>query len=163
VTRIPFADRDELSPRGRELLDRTPAPEAMSVLANAKDSFVPWTDVVRGLRESPDLDLRLRELIILRTASRVGCEYELGHHRPIAADAGLTPEQIEAACSGAALEGNDGVIVSLVDDLFQGRGVSDERVEEALGLASTRTLVEAIVIAGVYVTIGRMIEAAGLS
>src|SRR6516162_2292972 len=40
------------------------------------------------------LTQRERELIIMRTAWRCGCEYEWAHHRPIAAAAGITDEEV---------------------------------------------------------------------
>jgi 4-carboxymuconolactone decarboxylase len=163
VTRIPFADPNSLSAAGRAFLDGSSGGEIVSVMANAQDAFVPWFQAVTAIRASPDLDPVLRELVILRTAARLGCDYELKRHKPIALAAGVTPEQVDAVCDGAALPGSEGVIVSLVEDLFAGAGPGDERFAEALKLVSPRALVEAILIAGVYATVGRLIEAAALT
>jgi AhpD family alkylhydroperoxidase len=161
MTRIPFADPAGLTPEGRQFHGDSPA-EIIRVLANATDSFVPWFGAVIGIRQSPDLDPALRELVVLRMASGVGCAFEVNAHRPTALAAGATPEQVDAACGGEEVAGPEGIVVSLVDDLFAGRAPGDERYAQALGLISPRALVEAIMIAGLYVTIGRLVEAAAL-
>lgn len=163
MTRIPFVNPDELSDEARGFLGSSPATGIVSVMANASDSFAPWFRAVNAIRASPDLNPVLRELVILRTAGRLGCDYELFHHRRVALEAGVPVEQIDAACSGAPLPGEHGKIVALIDDLYEGRAPGDERYREALELISQRALVEAIMIAGVYTTIGRLIEAAALT
>jgi alkylhydroperoxidase family enzyme len=48
------------------------------------------------LRNECDAPRVLREIAILRASILVGCAYEEHHHRPLAAAAGLTQEQVDA-------------------------------------------------------------------
>jgi alkylhydroperoxidase family enzyme len=52
--------------------------------------------ITRALRSECIAPRVLREIAILRASILVGCAYEEHHHRPLAAAAGLTPEQVDA-------------------------------------------------------------------
>jgi AhpD family alkylhydroperoxidase len=68
---------------------------------------------------------RLRELAILRVASRRGCGYEWIHHVALAADAGLSEAEIEAAGKGKATGELDSAVLTAVDELDRDSTVSD--------------------------------------
>jgi alkylhydroperoxidase family enzyme len=161
VPRIPFADPEALHPDARAAFEGARV-DAMRVVANASDTIVPWQEAVKGIRNSPDLDPVLRELVILRAAASVGSEYELVQHEAISRDLGVPEAQLAAMRAGEPIEGREGLLVSLVDDLFHGRSPGDERYEAVLAAVSPRALVEAIMVFGVYTTIARVIEAAAL-
>jgi len=85
---------DRRNPRG--------AGNAMATLARHPDlteTFLPFN--TRLLLRST-LPPRLRELAILRVARRCACAYEWTHHVKIAAKAGLSEAEIEAAGQGKA-------------------------------------------------------------
>jgi AhpD family alkylhydroperoxidase len=161
MTRIPFADPETLPPEARALVEGSRV-TVTGVVAQAADSAAPLAAMLAGIRKSPDLDPVLRELVILRAAASADSDYELVQHEAIARDLGVPDEQAEAAKSGRPLEGRDGLVVALVDDLHQGRRPSDDRYAEVLGVVSPRALVEAILLYGLYTTTARVIEAAGL-
>ena len=48
------------------------------------------------------LDLATKELVIVRVSQLNGCRYCLAAHRPLALEAGVPPEQVEAICDDAA-------------------------------------------------------------
>jgi alkylhydroperoxidase family enzyme len=52
--------------------------------------------ITRALRNECDAPRVMREIAILRASILVGCAYEEHHHRPLAAAAGLTQEQVDA-------------------------------------------------------------------
>src|SRR6476646_7178461 len=86
---------DRRNPRG--------AGNALATLARHPDlaeAFLPFN--TRLLLRST-LPPRLRELAILRVARRSGCAYEWAHHVRIAAKAGLSEAEIEAAGNGKAI------------------------------------------------------------
>ncbi|GAA2401724.1 hypothetical protein GCM10010191_06360 [Actinomadura vinacea] len=60
---------------------------------------------------------RLRELAILRVARRRGCEYEWNEHVGLAAEAGLSEAEIEAAGRGEAADALDLAVLDAVDEL----------------------------------------------
>jgi 4-carboxymuconolactone decarboxylase len=158
--RIPFADPATLAPDVRALYDAASL-GIMRVLANATDSVLPWVGVVQAIRNSPDLDPQLRELVILRMLTTVDAPHEWAGHEAAARAAGATTEQIEAIRSGTPFGGPAGVLTALIGELFAGRPLADARVAETLEVVSPRALVEAVQIAGVYLTIGRLIELIG--
>ena len=53
----------------------------------------------RALLTSPVLPVRLRELVVLRTAYLMDCPYELGQHRDVARTAGVGSDEINAILS----------------------------------------------------------------
>ena len=53
----------------------------------------------RAALTSKVLPVRLRELVVLRTAYLIDCPYELGQHRDLARTAGVTRAEINAIIS----------------------------------------------------------------
>ena len=98
------------------------------------------------------VDLRTKELVVLRVSQLNGCRYCVAAHRPVALDAGVPSEQVDAACDAAPLDllpPRERAIVTWVDQVTLDAGaVTDEL------LASTRVhvredeLVELTVLAG---------------
>jgi AhpD family alkylhydroperoxidase len=71
------------------------------------------------------LPARLREVAILRVARRAGCAYEWAHHTRMAAKAGLSEAEIEAAGRGTATGAAERAVLAAVDELDQGANLSD--------------------------------------
>lgn len=98
------------------------------------------------------LDPREREILILRSAYRSGCEYEFGQHRLIGADAGLTATEIAALAAAAEQPWSqrERLLIDTVDQL-----ADDDRVNATTwtGLATHWTptqLVELLLVPGYY-------------
>jgi alkylhydroperoxidase family enzyme len=73
------------------------------------------------------LSARQRELIVLRVARRRQSEYEWAQHTILAADAGLTPSDIDAiAADGTGLATVDRALVDAVDQLIDDAMVHDD-------------------------------------
>lgn len=64
-------------------------------LLNVPELAAPFAAMMRALNDGT-LPPRLRELAILRTGLNALCAYEVMQHRPLAAAAGLTEEEIAA-------------------------------------------------------------------
>jgi AhpD family alkylhydroperoxidase len=93
------------------------------------------------------------ELVILRVGDRCRCEYELGHHRRIAAASGLTHEQIDATTGPA----DDGIwtsrqraLIHAVDELHDARNLSDAALAELRQCFSGREVIELCMLVGHY-------------
>lgn len=67
---------------------------------------------------------KLRELAILRTAHRRGCEYEWVHHVQMGKEAGLTDSDIEDLQHGAARDELHQAVVNASDELDQASRLS---------------------------------------
>ena len=92
--------RDEWSPLLRVLLSIMPGGTAepmniFTTLARHPSLFRSWLGFGAGLLAGR-LSARDRELAILRTAKRCGCEYEWHHHYPFAIEAGITEGELAA-------------------------------------------------------------------
>lgn len=68
---------------------------------------------------------RVRELAILRVASRCDCAYEWVHHVKAAAELGLSGAEIEEAGRGRASRELDTAVLAAVDELNDDSTVSD--------------------------------------
>jgi 4-carboxymuconolactone decarboxylase len=68
---------------------------------------------------------RLRELAILRVARRRECEYEWIHHARMAAQVGLSAEDIENAGDGKAAGALEAAVLTAVDELDTDSRVAD--------------------------------------
>lgn len=108
-----------------------------------------------------DLPARERELAILRTAARVGCGYELAHHRVLATAAGLGEAETAAAADpgvahawGAA----DAALLGFVDELVATRSVSDGAWRR-LGHLGDGGRLDLLLLVGFYAMLGGMLEA----
>jgi len=71
------------------------------------------------------LSPRIREVALLRAVHRGNSDYLWSHHLPIAARAGLSPEDISGIESGECPDPHDQVVVDAVDDLTAAYTVSE--------------------------------------
>src|SRR5438093_4098734 len=98
---------------------------------------------------------RDREIVILRTCARCGCEYEWGVHVTVFAGAvGLSSEQVKATRHGTADDSawseSDALLVRLADELHEGASLSEELWDELAARWTPAQLVELLAIAGQY-------------
>jgi 4-carboxymuconolactone decarboxylase len=105
--------------------------------------------------EAASLPPRVRELVILRTCARLGCEYEWGVHVAyFAGRVGLTPaevaETVHAPSGVPALTGVDRLVVDLVDALHDRGTVTDDTWAALAAEFSEDQLLELLVLAGWY-------------
>jgi AhpD family alkylhydroperoxidase len=172
---------DRRNPRG--------AGNALATLARHPDlaeAFLPFN--TRLLLRST-LPPRLRELAILRVARRTGCAYEWAHHVRIAAKAGLSEAEIEAAGNGKAIGpgeasernetgGNsvtdvmgggelarpelDGAVVRAVDELAEGCNLSDRTWSTLAAHLDERQLMDLVFTVGAYVLLAMAFNTFGV-
>lgn len=98
------------------------------------------------------LPARLRELAILRVAARLGCDYEYGHHRPMAEAAGAGAADVAAAAALGEPPGDEveRAALALVDRLCATGQVDDAVWAEAARHLEDDALVELVVLTGFY-------------
>ena len=139
---------DRRNPRG--------AGNAMATLARhpeLTETFLPFNS--RLLLRST-LPPRLRELAILRVVRRCGCAYQRVHHVKIAAKAGLSGAEIEAAgrgeVDGAELDGAelDRAVLSPVDELADDCNLSDRTWATLSEHLDERQLMDLVFTIGAY-------------
>ena len=109
----------------------------------------------RGRDSGAGFDLRSRELVIDRVTARCGCEYEWGVHiASYARKAELTDEQIYSTVHGApsdpCWDARDRAVLTMVDELHDTGGLSDETFEALAAHFDEALLIELFVLAGWY-------------
>jgi AhpD family alkylhydroperoxidase len=145
---------DRRNPRG--------AGNALATLARHPDlaeAFLPFN--TRLLLRST-LPPRLRELAILRVARRTGCAYEWAHHVRIAAKAGLSEAEIEAAGDGAGGGELDEAVLRAVDELAEESNLSDRTWGTLAAYLDERQLMDLVFTVGAYVLLAMAFNTFGV-
>jgi len=101
--------------------DRPKALNALGTFANHPQLTEAYHRFVGHLLYGTTLDLRTRELVILRVAALRKCEYEWMQHVVIGSDVGLTDDEIVAARGPANTP-----LLQAVDELLDSARISDE-------------------------------------
>jgi alkylhydroperoxidase family enzyme len=124
-------------------------PELFERFIRGAPSYLPGTK----------LSVREREVLLQRVTARCGCEYEWGmrvHY--FAKEAGLTAEQIDATVHGSAespcWEGNDAVLIRLADELHDTCTIGEDLWRELQAAFSDEAILELLMLAGYYRTVG---------
>lgn len=114
------------------------------------------------------LTLREREIVILRTCARCGCEYEWGVHvMAFSRRAGLTGEQIASLTHGTPDDacwtaGRERVLVRVADALHDAADVGDDLWTAARGVLDETQLLDLLLLCGWYHAISFAARAARL-
>jgi alkylhydroperoxidase family enzyme len=106
-----------------------------------------------------------REIVILRTCARCGCEYEWGVHVAIFSSAvGLSDEQVAATVTGddAPFTEAQRVLLALVDQLHDTSTVTDELWRRLAATYRPEQLVELVTLVGQYHTVSFVANALGV-
>lgn len=111
------------------------------------------------------LPARARELLILRTAHNTGAAYEWAHHAPLARRAGLTDEEVDGLRRPVGEGGwapADEALVTAVDELHHGSGISDGTWAQLTAVLDVAQLVELCVLVGYYHLIAFTVNSLGI-
>jgi AhpD family alkylhydroperoxidase len=112
------------------------------------------------------LDLRTKELVIVRVSKLNGCRYCLAAHRPVAREAGVPAEQLAAVCDDAPLDrlpARERALVEWVDRLTRDpHAIDDELVDRTLDHVRQDQLIELTVLAGAITMLNQYCSAFGI-
>jgi AhpD family alkylhydroperoxidase len=164
MTRIAFRQPREMTEQARELTIERGNLNVYRALANADKVFTGWMLAGRAALTSKVLPIRLRELVVLRTAYLMDCPYELGQHRDVARTAGVSRDEIKAVTSesdwqAAGFNPTELALLQLTTELLTTRSVSAEvfdQVHTALGSEAT---VEILMLINRYSGLALMLNA----
>jgi 4-carboxymuconolactone decarboxylase len=120
-----------------------------------------------NLLDRGTLDRRHREIVILRTTARCGCEYEWGVHVAFfAARVGLGDAGVAATVHGGpehpVWSEPERALIRLADELHDAAHISDALWAELRRHWSDEQLVELVVLAGFYHTIAFVVNGLGV-
>lgn len=132
---IPFPSEAEISRRLGPSYDAARTLNAVKMLAGAGDLARPAIDLMRAIFKADFVDTKTRELIVVRTAKAVGCEYALLAGAAIAANTGLAAEEVAAVLGDAyagALTPEHMLLCRVADELSIGGALSDATLSALL-------------------------------
>src|ERR1700730_12989327 len=113
--------------------------------------------VIKEITIGGTLDVRLKELAILRVGWRMGALYEWSNHYPIARRGGVSEEEILAVREGSddiRLDPTPRVVLMVVDEILDHHIVSPTTMAAArLAFNDAPALLELLVLPGLYRTI----------
>jgi AhpD family alkylhydroperoxidase len=142
--RHPFPPRDDRRPKGLNALGTLARhPE----LTRAFHTFN--GHVLFGTTLSP----RQRELLVLRVAALRGCEYEWEQHVILAADAGLSPDDIARVAQGPDAPGwspLDRALVAAVDELLGDAKITDATWAALVDVLDEQQAMDLVFTVGAY-------------
>ena len=111
------------------------------------------------------LPAREREIVILRTGSRGGSEYEFGQHTRIGREAGLTDDEITRLAHDRpeSWSDDDEALIALVDELCDDDVVSEGTWARLGARWTDAQLLELLVLAGYYRLVCGMLNSVGVA
>jgi alkylhydroperoxidase family enzyme len=136
-------------------------PNLYRILAISPPMFRAWIDFAWPLRLQATSARKLRELLILRGAQVCEARYEWAHHVPMALDAGLTRQQIDALHrwrEADCFDGQQQAILRMAEEISEGPAASAEAIAalRASGFADEQ-VVELVLTASFYVCVARFL------
>jgi AhpD family alkylhydroperoxidase len=164
MTRIAYRQLDEMTDRARELTLARGNLNVYRALATAEKVFTGWMLAGQAALTSPVLPVRLRELVVLRTAYLMDCRYELGQHRDVSRTAGVSSDEINAITSesdwqDAHFNPVEHAVLHLTTELLTTGSVSAavfDQVHKALG---SEAAVEVLMVISRYSGLALMLNA----
>jgi alkylhydroperoxidase family enzyme len=120
-----------------------------------------------NLLDRGSLERRHREIVILRTTARCGCEYEWGVHVSFFAErVGLGAAELAATVHGRPEDpvwsDAERTLIRLCDELHDDARISDALWQDLRKHWSDEQLVELVVLAGFYHTISFVVNGLGV-
>ena len=142
-----------------------PMPNALSTLMHHPALAGPFLRYNNVLLQTPALDPRARELVVLRVAWRTRSRYEWVQHLRLAPRFGITPEEIAAVTEGAgagAWTPLETDLLAATDQLIDGYRVEDDTWVRLAEQLDERQLVELVFVVGTYTALAMAFKSFGL-
>jgi AhpD family alkylhydroperoxidase len=164
MTRIAYREPEDMTEQARELTFARGNLNVYRTLANAEKVFTGWMLAGQAALTSPVLPLRLRELVVLRTAYLMDCPYELGQHRDVARTAGVSSDEINAITSESDwrtdhFNSTELAVLQLTTELLTTRSVSDAVFDQAHRDLGSEATIEVLMVINRYSGLALMLNA----
>jgi alkylhydroperoxidase family enzyme len=166
--RLPALPEDERTDRQRALFDemsmvvvdgvRKPREDkaALDILIRHAELYKAHIEVAKKYLSDCQMDVRDRELAILRIGWLSQAPFEWGAHVKIAKRNGITSKEIENVIEGSLAEGwskRDRAIVRAMEELHFDSMISDATWADLQEFYNDKKLIELVVLAGQYKTV----------
>ena len=143
----------------------TPMPNALSTLMHHPALAGPFLVYNNVLLQTPALDPRARELVVLRVAWRTRSRYEWVQHLRLAPRVGITPEEIAAVATGAGAgswKPHEADLLAATDQLVDDYRVEDDTWRRLAEQLDERQLVELVFVVGTYTALAMAFKSFGV-
>jgi 4-carboxymuconolactone decarboxylase len=158
--KIPLPTDAELGPEQVAMLSKLPPLNVFRMVAGAPGAGRPFLQL-GGAVLSGALDVRRREIAVLRVAQATNASYEWAQHEQLATAAGVTPDEIRAIGGEAPVTGLDeecNLICRVADEISLGVRLSDEALETIIDRYGPREAAELILLVSYYNMVSRFLE-----
>ncbi len=161
MARIDYTDRNKVSDRAREILDKNRNANIFRMMAHSPRYLEQYCRLGRAIRSEGELDPVVRELAITRAGILCEAPYEVAAHRRIGKSVGVTDEQ------NAALEDwkhatcfNDvqRAALAFTDEVVKLNRPGDATFNAISEKLTPRALVELQLSVGFYVMTSKFLE-----
>ena len=149
--------REQANPEQQEVYDHIGSTRGgqvgrpFAVLLQRPEIARAMADLGSVIRFQSTLSDRDRELVIVTTAIERDCDFEWQAHRPLASEAGVSEETLEAVAGSSDVpDDRDDRIVAYVRSLARTGKIDQETYEGALALFAEPGVVELTAIVGYY-------------
>jgi alkylhydroperoxidase family enzyme len=144
--------------------DAAPVPNVLATLMHHPTLAGPFLAYNQVLLQSPALDARQRELMILRVAWRARSRYEWVQHARLAARLGVTDDEIAAIADGPPLRWPplERALLDATDELVDRYCIADDTWKLLAVHLDDAQLVELVFVVGTYVGLAMAFNSFGL-
>jgi NAD(P)-dependent dehydrogenase (short-subunit alcohol dehydrogenase family)/alkylhydroperoxidase family enzyme len=159
--RIPLPADDELPAEVRDVLANLPPLNVFRMVARLPESFRPFLQLGGSLLGDPEVDPRLREILILRVAHATAASYEWAQHAQLGRNVGVSEQEIEAIRSeepNHVLGSEEALMCRIADEISRDVRLSDEALELVLDRFGARKASSLILCAAYYNMVSRFLE-----
>jgi 4-carboxymuconolactone decarboxylase len=135
------------------------------VLAWSPPLVKAWAAFAWSLRFEVGASRRLRELLVIHIAQQLGARYELAHHSHMAAEEGISQEQISALPRWRGSElftPDERLMLQLGDELATGPGASAVTMKQLQQRFSESDIMEILVTGAYYCAVARVVNSLDL-
>ena len=167
--RIPPLSESEWKGEALELLQRMQQGgrvlNIFRTLAHHPKLLKRWLVFGNHVLNKSTLGPRERELVILRVGWLCGAEYEWGQHVILAQRAGMTEEEIQRIQQGpdaAEWEPFERTLLRAVDELHEGRRISDATWKDLAERYNTQQLMDLVFTVGQYTLVSMALNSFGV-
>ncbi|WP_019202118.1 carboxymuconolactone decarboxylase family protein [Tsukamurella sp. 1534] len=134
-----------------------------STLGRGKRLFLGWLGYSGMLMPFGALRRSESETVIVRVAHLRGNAYELGHHRRIGAQAGLTDAQFDAIFDGTGWDEPSAALLAAVTEIVETKNVTDATWGRLAEFYPDRKLVEIALLTTNYDGLATTIDVLGIT
>jgi alkylhydroperoxidase family enzyme len=162
MARLPYVNKDDLSPENRDLLSRNI--NLIRLFAHSPGAARSFKGLGDYIRHQSTLDPRLRELAILQVGYLARSEYEYSHHVKIGRDFGVTADDVrwladETHGRPNGLAELDRLVLRAAREITTLPKLPRETFDALSAHFSHEHLVDLIMTIGVYVGVVRILAA----